>query len=139
MNFRSQTGNLEVPAPLKFATYLGYRTDHPKEAILEDNYWLGSRHMLNPGDIIAVACIRDDATWDKASFEVSSMNDVAVVVEQITEWRHGGAQIIRGLKAVHKGFGRWDVQDERGVVVKTGLGKDEAQRMAGDTVQEEAA
>lgn len=138
MNLRSQTGNLEYYAPMKFATSLAYRTDHPKEVIISENYWLQSRHMINAGDEIHVSCIRDDATWDKATFEVAAASEAGVVVEQITEWRHGGAQIVRGLKAVHKGFGKWNVEDERGRIVKAGLAKEEALRMAGEPVEEAA-
>ena len=136
MDFRSQTGNLEFHAPMKFATHLGYRTDHPKDAVVSENYWLNSRHMVNAGDIVSVACIRDDATWDKADFEFSVVNEAAVVAEQITDWRHGGAQVVRGLVAVHKGFGKWNVEDESGKVVQKGLSKADALSISGATEEE---
>lgn len=137
MTLRSTTGNIEYNSTMKFATKLGYRTDHPKEAICSENYWLNSRHMFEAGDEIHVSAIRDDGTWDKAWFEFSSSTDMQVSVEQITDWRHGGEQVIRGLKAVHKGFGRWNLEDESGKVFKANVSKAEALSFAIES--EEAA
>ncbi len=128
MSFRVQPQNLEFPDPRKFGTTFTYFTDHPSSAVESDNYFNGTQTYVEPGDEIKVSCLQDDGSWVKSTFEVSAVTPGQVVVEQITEWRCGGRQVIRGLKAVHKGRGKWDVVDSSNQKINSiPLTKDEAQ------------
>lgn len=95
MNLKAQLGNFEYTSPLKFGTVLSYFTDHPKEAMKVENYFLNCQNMLYAGDEILVSCLdssdpRKCLGWDKAVFEVVSSKLSGVVVELIGEWRRGG-------------------------------------------------
>lgn len=112
---------------LKFGTQLSYLTADETDWLDEENYFLSAQHLLNPGDEIRVICSLDDGGWRKAVYEVVSSIPGFVGVERITDWRAGGKQEIPGLRAVHKGFGKWNVEDERGRVIETALTKEQAQ------------
>ena len=124
---RAKPYDFEYATRLKFGSELCYQTDHPETAIGEDNYFLTAQHLLNPGDTISVVCMKDDGSWMKAQYEVSVSIPGMVAVEPVTEWRHGGKQIIPGLRAVHKGRGSWNVEYESGKVVESSLTKEAAQ------------
>lgn len=139
MTVRAKVQDLEPASPLKFCTRSVLQTNDPRSAILEANYFLSCYNKIAPGDEITVACMRDDATWDKADFEVVVAMPGSVVVSQITDWRHGGVQFLKGLKAEHKGFGKWTVTDQAGNVVASGISKAEAAALVNGGEQDEAA
>lgn len=150
MALRAHPQNVEFSNRLKFGTELSYTTDHPKETLEEENYFLPCHHLVERGDELRVIVMRDDGTWDKALFEVSLSSKTRVSVERITPWRHGGLVIIRGLKAVHAGWGKWRVEDDAGHEVAKGLTKEEASAfinsvkpadapIAGETLKTDAA
>ena len=139
MSYRANRAALEYASPLKFATQFSYYTDHPPEALEADGYWNGCHErLLNPGDEIRVHCRMDDGSWKKAVLEVCTASRAAVVVELIGEWRHGGKQTPKGMKPVHKGYGKWDVVDESAAVLARGLTKNAARAMCGLPVEDEA-
>jgi hypothetical protein len=132
VSIRAKPGEIEFAERLKFGSALSYTvSEHPPELIEEDNYFLPVQNYLAPGDEIRVTSRRDDATWDKALFEVVESSPKRVIVERITDWRHGGVRIIRGLKAVHAGHGTWKVLDDDGREVAKSLTKDEATKFVG--------
>ena len=131
MSLKAQPQNIEFTDNLKFASSRSYVCDHPKGVFLDDNYFSGCVAQLAAGDEIRVTCIRDDATWDKAMFEVIVSMRGSVVVEQIGDWRHGGVQLMGGLKAKHMNNGVWNVYRGK-LVVASGLSKAQAKAMAPD-------
>lgn len=145
MTVRAKPGNIEVTNPRKAGTTISYTTDHPKRYLMEENYFLECRQYLTPMDEIEVICIRDDRTWDKAKFEVVSVEQRAVIIKQMPVywsdspdvedgWYHGGVQTLQDLTAKHAGFGKWDVFDEHNNKVAKNLTKEAALAMTGGAV-----
>jgi hypothetical protein len=139
MGNRAAAQNIEVSEPHKFLTRLVYQTNDPRSSILEDGYFINCQNYLAPGDEVTCCCMRDDATWDKADFEVVVSLHGNVIVQQITDWRHGGTQFLKDLKAEHKGFGKWNVTDQHGNVISSGISKAEASALVKGGSEAEAA
>ena len=133
---RAKPQNVEFSEPMKFNTQVNYQTGDAKDVIGGENYFLNCRHLVKAGDEIRVTCMRDDGTWDKALFEVALWSEHAVVVQQTTDWRHGGMVAVPNVKAVHEGFGKWRIEDQHGKVLRRGLSKAEAYALAGMRLEE---
>lgn len=145
--FHAKPGDMwGIHDPAPFDADFKYRTSHPPEALDQDNYFLQCRSFfrrytpkpgMNPyqaGDKIHATCILDDGTWQKATYEVSYVDDARVVVERISEWRRGGIVPEMKLKAKHMGFGKWTVFHENGKPMRSGLSKAEAERLVGHSL-----
>lgn len=140
MSFRAKPYNIELTTPQKRQTQVSYVTDDEPDWLDGENYFLNCRHLLNPGDEIRAMCIKDDKTWAKALYEVSHVSEGLIVVERVSDWRDGGLAKGSGeFKPVHKGFGKWDVVDPSGKVVKGGLEKAAAHALAGVPPEKKAA
>jgi len=128
---RALSGGIEFHNPLKHSSQMQYVTDHPRDAVLEEDYFLPLKQYFTPGDECKIIAIRDDGTWDKCIVECVVASPQKIVVQQTTEWRHGGVVAMANLKAVHVSQGKWNVVEEAtGKIMASGLTKKQAEGMA---------
>jgi hypothetical protein len=94
--------NIEYVARLKFATRFQYVVqDHNALDVIEPNYFHTLSHRyLNEGDEIQVVVVPKKGEWHKALFEVVHITASETKVEQLTQWRSRGADVVKPKRKV---------------------------------------
>lgn len=96
----SKPEGIEYVSRLKFASRFQYTTqDHTTIDVCSTNYFHNlSQRYLNEGDEVQVVVVPKKGEWHKALFEVVSVTPKETKVEQLTQWRSRGANVVKGSR-----------------------------------------
>lgn len=131
---RCKPGDFEVLTPVHGSSCHVYTTADPREMVEGENYFLQVTDRLKRGDTIEVTFDDGESlSWVKymvsersrLAIKIMTLVDAAVTAKalEVVESRDDSLKLTK----LHKGFGRFDIVDEQGVVLVEVKGKEYAQ------------